>query len=46
MPDVERRFDEAMFAIYREAREIGNLYTPSICLRMLHEHGAVQTARQ
>ena len=44
MPDVERRFDEAMFAIYREAREIG--YTPSICLRMLHEHGAVQTARQ
>ena len=33
MTDVERRFGEAMFAIYREARDIG--YTPSIFLRML-----------
>ena len=44
MADVERRFGEAMFAIYREARDIG--YTPSIFLRMLHEKGALQTARQ
>ena len=33
-----------MFAIYREARDIG--YTPSIFLRMLNEKGALQTARQ
>ena len=44
MTDVERRFSEAMFAIYGEARDIG--YTPSIFFRMLHEKGAVQTARQ
>ena len=44
MADVERRFGEAMFAIYREAKGIG--YTPSIFLRMLHEKGAIQTARQ
>ena len=44
MADVELRFGEAMFAIYREARKIG--YTPSIFLRMLHEKGAIQTARQ
>ena len=45
MTDIERRFSEAMFAIYREARDIG--YTPSIFLRMLHEKkGALQTARQ
>lgn len=44
MVDVERRFGEAMFAIYREAKEIG--YTPSIFLLMLHNKGALQTARQ
>ena len=44
MTDVERRFVEAMFAIYSQAREIG--YTPNIFLRMLHEKGALQTARQ
>lgn len=44
MGDVERRFGEAMYAIYREAREIG--YTPSIFLRMLHDKGAKETARQ
>ena len=44
MKDVERQFDEAMFAIYREARNIG--YTPSVFLRMLHDKGALQTARQ
>ena len=33
-----------MFAIYREAKGIG--YTPSIFHRMLHEKGAIQTARQ
>ena len=44
MTDVERRFSEAMFAIYRESRGIG--YTPSIFFRMLHEKGALQTARQ
>ena len=44
MADVERRFGEAMFAIYRETRDI--CYTPSIFLRMLHEKGALQTARQ
>ncbi len=44
MSDVERRVGEAMFAIYREARDIG--YTPSIFLRMLNEKGALQTARQ
>ena len=44
MNDVERRFGEAMFAIYREAKDIG--YTPSIFLRMLNEKGALQTARQ
>jgi len=42
--DVERRFGEAMFAIYREAQKIG--YTPSIFLRMLQEKGTIQTARQ
>ena len=44
MNDVERRFDKAMFAIYREARNIG--YTPRIFLRMLNETGALHTARQ
>ena len=44
MADVERRFGEAMFAIFREARDIG--YMPSIFLRMLHEKRALQTARQ
>ena len=44
MAGAEHRFGEAMFAIYREAREIG--YTPSLFLRMLHEKGALQTARQ
>ena len=44
MTDIERRFSEAMFAIYREARDIG--YTPSTFFRMLHEKGALQTARQ
>ena len=44
MTDVEHRFGEAMFAIYRKARDIG--YTPSIFLRMLNEKGAIQTARQ
>ena len=44
MTEVERRFGEAMFAIYREARDIG--YTPSIFHRMLNEKGALQTARQ
>ena len=44
MADIERRFGEAMFAIYRDARDIG--YTPSIFHRMLHDKGAFQTARQ
>ena len=44
MSDVERRFREAMFAIYRKAREIG--YTPSIFLRMLNEMDARPTARK
>ena len=44
MADVERRFGEAMFSIYREAKGIG--YTPSIFFRMLHEKGAIETARQ
>ena len=44
MTDVERRFGEAMFEIYREAKDIG--YTPSIFHRMLHEKGTIQTARQ
>lgn len=42
MAGAEHRFGEAMFAIYREAREIG--YTPSLFLRMLHKKGAVRTA--
>ena len=44
MIDAERRFGEAMFAIYREAKDIG--YTPSIFLGMLYDKGALQTARQ
>jgi len=44
MAGAEHRFGEAMFAIYREAKELG--YTPSLFLRMLHEDGAVPTARQ
>ena len=44
MTDVKHRFGEAMFAIYREAKDIG--YTPSIFLRMLYDKGALQTARQ
>ena len=43
MGNVERRFSKAMFAIYDEAREIG--YTPSVFLRMLHDKGAIETAR-
>ena len=35
------RFGEAMFAIYREARD-----SPRIFFRMLNEKGALQTARQ
>ena len=44
MSDIERRFGEAMLAIYHEAKEIG--YTPSAFLQMLHAKGGVQTARQ
>lgn len=44
MTDVERRFAESMLAIYRNAKDIG--YTPSVFFRMLHENGAVPTARQ
>ena len=44
MTDAEHRFGEAMFAIYREAKDIG--YTPSVLLRMLNEKGALETARQ
>ena len=44
MAGAEHRFGEAMLAIYREAREIG--YTPTRFLSMLHEKGAVRTARQ
>ena len=44
MTDVEHRFGEAMFAIYREAKDIG--YTPRIFLRMLNEKGALETAGQ
>lgn len=44
MSDNERRFGEAMLAIYLEAKKIG--YTPSIFHRMLNELGALQTARQ
>ncbi|MDE0150184.1 MAG: hypothetical protein OXM58_17640 [Rhodospirillaceae bacterium] len=44
MSNIEQGFGEAMFAIYREAREIG--YTPSAFLQMLHEKGGLQTARQ
>ena len=44
MADVERRFGEVMFAIYRNAKDIG--YTPSIFLRTLHDKGPLQTARQ
>ncbi len=44
MEDIERRFGEAMYAIYREAKEIG--YTPRIFHRMLCEKGAIETARQ
>ena len=40
----QRGWQRGMFAIYREARDIG--YTPSIFLRMLNEKGALQTARQ
>lgn len=32
-----------MFAIHGEARKIG--YTPSVFLRMLHDRGAIETAR-
>ena len=44
MTGVERRFSDAMFAIYHEAKGIG--YTPSLFRRMLHEQGALRTARQ
>ena len=44
MTEVEHRFGEAMFAIYRKAKDIG--YTPSMFLRMLYDKGALQTARQ
>ena len=44
MTDVESRFEKAMYAIYRKAKEIG--YTPSAFLQMLQDKGALQTARQ
>ena len=43
MADVEHRFGRAMLDIYNQARSIG--YTPSVFHRMLHEKGAVQTAK-
>ncbi len=44
MADVESRFAEAMFGIYRDAKRIG--YTPSIFYQMLLKKGAIQTAKQ
>ena len=44
MIDTEHRFGEAMFAIYREAKELG--YTPNIFLHMLSDKGTLETARQ
>ena len=44
MSNIERRFSEAMFAIYGEAKEIG--YTPTKFFCMLNELGGLQTARQ
>ena len=44
MIDTEHRFGEAMFAIYREAKELG--YTPNTFLRMLSDKGPLETARQ
>lgn len=43
MTDIEYRFGEAMFAIYREARKLG--YTPSLFFRMLNDRGPHETAR-
>lgn len=44
MTDTEHRFGEAMFAIYREAKELG--YTPSLFIQMLNNKGPLETARQ
>ena len=42
--DLAKRFDQAMFDIYRRADvEFG--YRPTIFLNMLHERGGVQTAK-
>jgi hypothetical protein len=44
MSDLEKRFHKAMIGIYEEAKKNG--YTPSYFLRMIADHGAVETARQ
>lgn len=41
---MEARFHRAMARIYEDARKIG--YTPTYFLRMLSEHGGVETARR
>jgi hypothetical protein len=41
---METKFHRAMVRIYEEARKEG--YTPSYFLKMLSEHGGVETARR
>lgn len=41
---METRFHRAMVRIYEEAQKEG--YTPSYFLRMLSEHGGIETARR
>ena len=43
--DLERKFDLEMENIYRRAKDECN-YTPTVFLRMLHQHRGVLTAKK
>jgi hypothetical protein len=44
MSDLAKKFDDAMFGIYRRAKTEAN-YNATVFLRMLSERGGVSTAR-
>ena len=44
MPDLKKRFDMAMFDIYRRAKSEAG-YNATIFLNMLHDRGGLETAK-
>jgi hypothetical protein len=44
MKDLEKQFDEAMFTVYRRAKEEAK-YTATIFYHMLHDRGGLSTAK-